>query len=102
MFMKQLRGLGHAVGEYVGGGRSKLELEDDGMVAGDENRTDGEMVHDDWSADGKADREEDNITENPHPLLFFFDTETTGLSIHDDYTVEMASKVVGVPKSTVT
>lgn len=44
--MEQLRGLGHAVGEYVGGGRAEIEQEDDdGPVASDERRTD--MVHDD-------------------------------------------------------
>lgn len=53
-----------------------------GTVAGDDNRTD--------------------ITENAHPLLFFFDIETTGLSIYVDHIVEIAAKVVGVPWSTVT
>ena len=113
VFMEQLRGLGHAVGEYVGGGRAEIEQEeDDGTIAGDESRTEVEMVHDDRQDDGEdredlqdreADRGED-ITENAHPLLFFFDTETTvtGLSIYDDHIVEIAAKVVGVPRSNVT
>ena len=111
VFMEQLRGLGHAVGEYVGGGRAEIEQEeDDGTIAGDESRTEVEMVHDDRQDDGEdredlldreADRGED-IAENAHPLLFFFDTETTGLSIYDDHIVEIAAKVVGVPRSTVT
>ena len=64
----------------------------------DEQQEDGEDEED--IKDGEADRED---TENAHPLLFFFDTETTGLSIYDDHTVEIGAKVVGgVPLSTVT
>ena len=80
VFMEQLRGLGHAVGEYVGGERAEIEQEeDDGTIAGDESRTEVEIVHDDRQDDGEdredlqdreADRGED-ITENAHPLLFF-------------------------------
>ena len=77
MFMEQLRGLGHAVGEYVGWGRAEMEQEEDeGPVACDEHRTEVEVVRDDRQEDGEdeegieADREEDDITENAHPLLF--------------------------------
>ena len=36
-----------------------------------------------------------------HPLLVFFDIETTGLSIYEDHITEIAAKVVGEPASTV-
>ena len=36
-----------------------------------------------------------------HPLLVFFDIETTGLSIYEDRITEIAAKVVGEPASTV-
>ena len=41
-------------------------------------------------------------TADPHPLLFFFDTETTGLDIYEECITEIAAKVVGEPASTVT
>lgn len=107
--MEQLRGVGHAVGNYVGGGRAEIEEEDDG-IAGDKHIGDVEMVDDGEQEDGEDEKDEEDIDtdrekdirENALPLLFFFDTETTGLSIYDDHIIEIAAKVVGVPQSTVT
>ena len=109
VFMEQLRGLGHATGEYVGGGKADMEQEEiEEHAACDKHRTELDVVRDEQQEDGEdeediedgeADRED---TENAHPLLFFFDTETTGLSIYDDHIVEIGAKVVGVPLSTVT
>ena len=48
------------------------------------------------------DEEEEDSIENAHPLLFFFDTETTGLNIYQDHIVELAAKVVGVPSTRIT
>ena len=33
------------------------------------------------------------------PLLFFFDTETTGLNIYQDHIIELAAKVIETPPS---
>ena len=41
-------------------------------------------------------------TADAHPLLVFFDIETTGLSIYNECITEIAAKVVGDPVSTVT
>ena len=108
--MEQLRGLGHAVGEYVGGGRAEIEQEDESPVACDEHSNEVDMVCYDQQEDGnnectedrEATSDEEDITDDAHPLLFFFDIETTGLSIYEDHIVELAAKVVGVPRSTVT
>ena len=45
----------------------------------------------------------DNLNDDTRrPLLFLFDTETTGLNIYEDHIVEIAAKVTGVPLSIVT
>jgi DNA polymerase III alpha subunit (gram-positive type) len=41
-------------------------------------------------------------TADAHPLLVFFDIETTGLNIYNERITEIAAKVVGDPVSTVT
>ena len=99
--MEQLRGVGHAVGEYVGGGRGDIEEEMEDINeddAVDEERCD--LV--DGSIQVVEDEEEEDSIENAHPLLFFFDTETTGLNIYQDHIVELAAKVVGVPSTRIT
>ena len=92
--MEALGSLGHAVGEYVGGGQGDLEPEwtedpddDDAEIAGDA----GDADDDDETAEDSSDQ--------AHPLLFIYDCEATGLSIYDDHITEIAAKVVGVPLS---
>ena len=91
--MEQLRGAGHATGEYMGGGRGEDEREepDDNDKASDEC----DLV-DECQVLGQEELEEDS-NDNANPLLFFFDVETTGLSIYQDHIVELAAKVIGVP-----
>ena len=95
---------GHAVGEYLGDGRADVEHEDDEDP--DDNRTEPidsgvEVVGLDDGLDDVQDEEGDNVTDTAHPLLFFFDTESTGLNIYNDHIVEIAAKVTGVPLSAV-
>ena len=96
--MEQLRGAGHVVGEYVGGGRADLEQEDEGN---DDQRmeTDDSGIQLDCD-DGLG--EDAHTLEDAHPLLFLFDTETTGLNIYEDHIIEIAAKVTGVPLYVVT
>ena len=47
MFMEQLRGLGHAPGEYVGGGKADMEQEEtEEHAACDKHRTELDVVCD--------------------------------------------------------
>ena len=86
--MEQLRSVGHAVGEYVGNGQ------------GDTEST--EPISDDPVVDEGLDEEEDeDSTDNANPLLFFYDCETTRLSIYDEHITEVAAKVIGVPASSI-
>lgn len=63
-------------------------------------------VHDDSEVfqGGQEDgeEEEDDGTDNAQPLHFFYDCETTGLSIYSEHLTEIAAKVVGVPLTQVT
>ena len=77
-FMAQLRGVGHSVGEYVGGG--KADMEDIAECTFEECDTDYDHVDGEQLENG-----DDVVTENAHPLFFFFDIETTGLSIYEDH-----------------
>ena len=107
--MERLRCVGHAVGEYVGGGKGDMEQEEI-EVAGEEGETENEdrddvlltLGDDELVLDGEEEQEEEDSIENAHPLLFFFDLETTGLNIYEDHIVEIAAKVVGAPLSSVT
>ena len=38
-------------------------------------------------------------SDNAHPLLLFYDCETTGFSVYAEHITEIAAKVVGVPLS---
>ena len=109
VFMERLRCVGHAVGEYVGGGKGDMEQEET-EVAGEEGETENEdrddvlltLEDDELVCDGEEEQEEEDSIENAHPLLFFFDLNTTGLNIYEDHIVEIAAKVVGAPLSRVT
>ena len=90
--MERLRVLGHAAGEYAGDGQG--ELEDPNTNAA---TLDTEPQLDDQSEESSV----QDSTYNAHPLLFFFDCETTGFSIYDDHIIESAAKVIGVPLASV-
>ena len=92
-YMAHLRHVGHAVGEYVGDGQGDREVEVDMEEPPDR---DAESDAD----EGLNDEEEDG-SDNAHPLLFFYDCEATGLSIYDDNITDIAAKVMGVPLNSV-
>ena len=95
--MQQLQGTGHAVGKYVGDGGADMEHEDEEGAEG----SDGEFTGEDFQPnieDGQFEERSADV----HPLLFLFDTETTGLSIYNDHIIEIASKVTGISTSTIT
>ncbi len=107
--MEELRGLGHAVGEYLGGGQGDTEeerVQPDGVKEMEHPDRDAEMENpgsdSDVDPDADTDQEDqEDSSEKARPLLFFFDCEATGLSIYDDHITEVAAKVVGVPLSSV-
>ncbi len=106
--MEDLRDLGHAVGDYVGGGQGDTLPEEAEHSDGDDEMEAGDAEVDYPGADGDADpdanegqEEQEDSSEQAHPLMFFFDCEATGLSIYDDHITEIAAKVVGVPLSSV-
>ena len=102
--MEQLRGVGHAVGDNVGGGRADT---DEAKLAGDvelECHEGGTHFSDDSEtvvSECHMEQSEEDSIENAHPLLLFYDCEATGFSIYDDHITEIAAKVVGVPLSAV-
>ena len=91
--MAHLRDVGHAVGEYVGDGQgdgdAEGELEEPMDVGAGPDADEGLIDEDEDSSD------------NAHPLLFFYDCEATGFSIYDDHITEIAAKVVRVPLNSV-
>ena len=97
--MKELRGAGHVIGEYVGERRADMEQEDEDL---DEHSRESIDSGVEPAFDDIQEEEGDDVTQNAHPLLLLFDTETTGLNIYEDHIVEIAGKVTGVPLSAVT
>ena len=54
------------------------------------------------SKEGQVLKQEDHgegSGEKVAPLLFFFDTETTGRNIYEDHIIELAAKVIETPPS---
>lgn len=91
-YMEQLRSAGATVSEYVGNGQGEAESAD----------TEGKSDED--AEPGVDDHHEDEVdsdssSDDAHPLLFFYDCETTGFSIYSEHITEIAAKVVGVPLS---
>ena len=84
--MENLLCLGQAVGEYRGNGQGEEEEPS--------NLPDAEPIIDEQE-------ENEDSGDNTHPLYFFFDCETTGLSIYNDHMTELAAKTIGVPNSSV-
>lgn len=102
LLMAQRRDVGIAVGEYQGRGRgedesSNPEVEPDNCD--DDNNDDDSNNNDDEDNDG--DNSDDDEATPQIPLLFFFDVETTGLMVYDDFIIEIAAKVIDIPESAV-
>ena len=87
--METLRGLGSAVGEYVGGGQGEPE--------GDETAVNFDLVDADGGDDQLMSGDEDRDNDDAHPLLILYDCETTGLSIYNDHITDIAGKVITSP-----
>lgn len=86
--MEAMKGLGSAVGEYIGDGKG--ESEEPPAVDVDVSNTG------DLEADVSEDEEDDRVND-AQPLLIFYDCETTGLSIYNDHLTDIAAKVIGSP-----
>ena len=93
--MSTLRGLGSAVGEYVGDGQGETERSaSSSSPSVDVDFVGAELGVDDQSS---LDETEEDSSDDAHPLLFLFDCETTGLSIYTDHITDIAAKVISSP-----
>ena len=90
--METLREMGCAVGEYVGDGQGESESAVTTPQEADLDPVDVDPEVDDQSLD-----EEKDSSDDAHPLLIFYDCETTGFSIYDDHITDMAAKVIASP-----
>ena len=88
--MQRLRAVGHATGHYMGNGQGDIEDDDSVSPAISEVR-----LHEDIS-ESVINTEQDADSAVSQPLLFFYDCETTGLSIYDDHITEIAAKPIGI------
>ena len=86
--MEALQGVGNIVGEYVGDGQGEVESESMKEVVVD--------ISTDSGVDLSMELTEDS-SDNAKPLLFFYDCETTGLSIYNDHIIEIAAQLVDCP-----
>ena len=89
--MEQFRCAGATVGECVGNGQGETERTDT------EDRCDEDaepLVDNDHSGETSG-----GSSDNDHPLLLFYDCETTGFSVYTEHITEIAAKVVSVPLS---
>lgn len=93
--METLRGLGSAVGEYAGDGQGESESDAHAATSVDLESIDAEPGIDDQAIE-EEEEEEDN-SDDSHPLLFFYDCETTGFSIYNDHVTDIAARVVASP-----
>ena len=92
--MSTLRGLGSAVGEYVGDGQGETEA----IVSLSSPSVDIDFVGAELGInDQSLDETEEDSSDDAHPLLFLFDCETTGLSIYTDHITDIAAKVISSP-----
>ena len=89
--METLRGLGSAVGDYIGDGQAESSATQPTSI--DFDVIGAELGLDDQPLD---DFEEES-SDNAHPLLIFYDCETTGFSIYDDHITDMAAQVIQSP-----
>ena len=91
--METLRGLGSAVGEYIGDGQGESSTVEPTHTA-DIDVDDAES-----GVDDQPQNDEEVSSDNANPLLIFYDCETTGLSIYNDHITDVAAKVVSSPVS---
>ena len=90
--MVNMRGAGCAVGEYVGGGQGDCEQEQEELTPFSLDVVDAELGVDDQAVEFG-----EGSSDDAHPLLIFYDCETTGLSIYNDHITDIAAKVVACP-----
>ena len=90
--MATMRDMGCAVGEYVGDGQGESETQESTLTDLDPVDADPEVI--DHQIE---DNEDEDSSDNAHPLLIFYDCETTGLSIYNDHITDIAAKVVASP-----
>ena len=45
----------------------------------------------------QSQEQQEDSTDNAHPLMFLYDCETTGLSIYNDHIIELAAEVMDCP-----
>ena len=86
---------GECCGTYVGDGQaeSSSTQQDQPPTSVDFDVIGAELGLDDQPLD---DFEEES-SDNAHPLLIFYDCETTGFSIYDDHITDIAAQVVDSP-----
>ena len=87
-FMGALQGLGSAVGEYSGGGQGELESDNVAKAVAADDVEDYVDVESRFAEEG-------SFSDDLHPLMFFYDCETTGLSIYNDHIIELAAEIAG-------
>ena len=92
--METLRGLGSAVGEYTGNGQGETQNDTRAATSVDQEGIDAEPGIDDQTIE---EEEEENSSNDYHPLLFFYDCETTGFSMYNDHVTDIAARVVASP-----
>lgn len=96
--MVQRQEVGIAVGQYQGGGQG----ENVDLGPGPSPQVEPvEPCEPDADNNSDDDFEDDTTTFSKHPLLFFFDVETTGLVIYNDFIIDIAAKVIDIPASAV-
>ena len=97
--METLRGLGSAVGDYVGNGQGESETVTQASTAAeiDPDADVGPSIELDEDDDDAA--LETSHDDDAHPLLFFYDCESTGFSVYSDNITDIAAKVVACPVS---
>ena len=89
--MEAMKGLGCTVGDYVGDGKGDSE-------SATQNEPDFDsMDADAFEVDDHSLDEEEASIDSAHPLLIFYDCETTGFSIYSEHITDIAAKVVASP-----
>ena len=87
--MATMRELGCAVGEYIGDGNGEPESTTQEPPAVDDEDVEDTGV--------EQSLDEEDSSDDAHPLLIFYDCETTGFSIYNDHLTDIAAKVINSP-----